>query len=193
VILFTFGAGAAAFALLSVEPKTSGGPATAPSPVPSPVEVPSAPVIPSVEAPLDDSASASADDRVVGDPRREQAVAQLVAQIRQEAGCRGRLRIDQRLRESARAHSTDMASQDFFSQTGSDNSSPEQRMQQAGYDDPVSENIARGTGSPRDVVQAWLNSSQNRRNMLDCDVRNIGVGFAVRAGGESFWTMDMGR
>jgi uncharacterized protein YkwD len=189
VILFTFGAGAAAFALLSVQPRSSGGPAAAPAPV----EVASSPVLPSVEAPLDDSTSASADGRVVGDPRREQAVAQVVAQVREEVGCRQRLRVDGRLRDSARAHSGDMASRNFFSQTGSDNSSPEQRMKQVGYDDPASENIARGQGSPRDVVQAWLNSPQNRRNMLDCAVRAIGVGFAVRAGGDSFWTMDMGR
>jgi uncharacterized protein YkwD len=196
VILFTFGAGAAAFALYNVQPTTSGPP---PAPRLTPVQVPSEPALPPLGS--DPQASASAapnrsapgtNGQFVPDTRREQELAVLVAQASQQAGCRDRLRLDGKLRESARAHSIDMASRDFFSQTGSDNSSPTQRMGQAGYDDPAAENIARGGGSPRDIVQGWLNNANSRRNMLDCGVRAIGVGFATRAGGDSYWTLDLG-
>jgi uncharacterized protein YkwD len=194
-LLVTFGAAAAVVSVFGsespvVQPATDG---------PTPVEAPSDPVVPADSTSAAPSpsrstrSSASAAGRVTGDPRQEAAVVGLVNQERLRAGCRRPLQTDGRLRNAARAHSTDMASRGFFSHTGSDGSSPEQRMRRAGYGQPLAENLARGQRSARDVVRAWMASPEHRRNILNCDARGIGVGLAVRNGNEGFWTQDFGR
>ena len=41
----------------------------------------------------------------------------------------------------------------------------------------LGENIAAGTGSPRQTMNAWLHSTGHRRNILDPDFRELGVGY----------------
>jgi len=85
-----------------------------------------------------------------------------------------------------------MAARRFLNHRGSDGSSPDDRMRAAGYDDPQSENLARGFTSAKDVMRAWEHSRNDRRNIVDCDARAIGVGVAVSADGTPFWTQDFG-
>jgi uncharacterized protein YkwD len=129
---------------------------------------------------------------VAGDAARlEDAVVALVNHERVQAGCKP-VRADPRLRDAARAHSTDMATHNFFSHTGSDRSSPFDRMRQAGYNQGLSENIARGYASADDVMRGWMRSPGHRRNILNCAARAVGVGVLYR-GREPFWTQDFGR
>ena len=85
-----------------------------------------------------------------------------------------------------------MATRRFLSHKGSDGSSPDDRMRQAGYGDPASENLARGFTSAKDVTRAWLHDRGDRKNIVDCDAKAVGVGVAVSADGTPFWTQDFG-
>lgn len=69
------------------------------------------------------------------------------------------------------------------------------RVVQAGYTPwrRLAENLGAGFVSPRGVVRAWMRSAGHRRNLLDCRLREVGVG-VVRAGsGQLWWTQDFGR
>jgi len=195
-ILVVFGLGAVAVSIFRTDaPQSAQPPAEAPTPVDSPTEpaLPSADPSPSTSASPSRSAGARpSGGAITGDPRQEERVVTLVNREREEAGCKREVRMDDRLRDAARAHSRDMATRGFFSHTGSDGSSPEERMREAGYGRPLSENLARGPDSAEDVVRAWMRSSEHRRNIVDCDARGIGVGLAVR-NGTPYWTQVFGR
>jgi uncharacterized protein YkwD len=124
----------------------------------------------------------------------ETQVANLTNAQRKAHGC-GALRIDNRLIQSARAHSTDMVKQGFFSHTGSNGSSFVAREVKAGYPSrgASAENIAWGFRTPQDVVTGWMNSPGHRANILNCGSIAVGVGLAYTAGGSAYWTQDFGR
>jgi uncharacterized protein YkwD len=52
---------------------------------------------------------------------------------------------------------------------------------------PVAENIAMGQPHSSDAVQAWMNSSGHRANILNPGHRRIGVAAYRTAGGVIFW------
>ncbi|MFB4313571.1 CAP domain-containing protein [Actinomadura sp. 21ATH] len=120
----------------------------------------------------------------------ETAVALLTNKERAAKGCPA-LRIDARLVRSARAHSRDMAANDYFSHTSRNGDSPWKRMEEAGYPSPGAENIAKGYPTAAAVVEGWMNSPGHRANILNCDLRAIGVGMATGGGGP-YWTQNFG-
>jgi uncharacterized protein YkwD len=124
----------------------------------------------------------------------ENQVVALTNAQRKAHGC-GALRNDSRLEQSARAHSTDMVRQGFFSHTGSNGSNFVAREISAGYPrrGPSAENIAWGYRTPKDVVTGWMNSPGHRANILNCGSVAVGVGLAYTAGGSAYWTQDFGR
>jgi uncharacterized protein YkwD len=81
---------------------------------------------------------------------------------------------------SARTHSTDMAVNNFVSHTGSDGSTPWQRMLLAGYIGRWGgENIYGGYNtSPTEAFNWWMNSTPHRNNILGQYYRDVGVGYA---------------
>ena len=103
--------------------------------------------------------------------------------------------MDLRLASSAQGHSVDMATEDFFSHTGSGGTSAGDRIGAAGY--PASgwsENIAAGHASAEAVVDAWMNSSGHRANILRESSEHVGIGYEVRTGSTygTYWTMNFG-
>jgi uncharacterized protein YkwD len=124
--------------------------------------------------------------------RAEDAVIALVNDEREKARC-GKVRNDGRLHDVARSHSEDMAEHNKLSHTGSDRSSPMDRMRDAGYRNPLAENVASGYATPQEVVAAWMASRGHRENMLNCNAKAIGVGLAYARNGTSYWTQDFGR
>jgi uncharacterized protein YkwD len=105
------------------------------------------------------------------------------------------LSLSRTLTLAARAHSRDMAAHDLFSHTGSDGSSPGQRVARAGYRwSMVGENIASGAGTPRQVVAGWLASPHHCANIMTAGFRQMGVAFAVNpaSGQVIYWTEDFG-
>jgi uncharacterized protein YkwD len=117
-----------------------------------------------------------------------QRVVEMVNAERAEAGC-GPLAVDPRLVTAAQLHSQDMAANDYFSHTSQDGRTFADRIRAAGYPDPAAENIAQGQRSAEQVMQAWMNSSGHRANILDCGLTTIGVGLASDGW---YWTQDFG-
>ncbi|MCC5473608.1 CAP domain-containing protein [Streptomyces barringtoniae] len=116
-------------------------------------------------------------------------VVQLVNAERAKVGCRP-LTVNAKLAKAAQAHSADMAAHQNMSHTGSDGSSPGDRITRAGYSwSSYGENVAYGYATPDQVMTGWMNSPGHRANILDCSFKEIGVGLAQPG---SYWTQDFG-
>ena len=90
---------------------------------------------------------------------------------------------------AARLHSEDMAENSFMSHMGSDNSSPVDRMERAGFIFMrAAENVAFGQRTPEQVVSAWMGSDGHRQNILDPNLTELGVGFSDYAWTQKFGT-----
>jgi uncharacterized protein YkwD len=97
------------------------------------------------------------------------------------------------LAASAKRHSDDMARTGNFSHTGTDGSTAAQRVTDAGYPYRVmAENIAAGQGTAQEVVSSWMNSEGHRANIVNCELRDLGVAHAVDGSGKLYWTQDFG-
>jgi uncharacterized protein YkwD len=141
-------------------------------------------------------------------PSIEQQVVELANQERRRSGCAVALTLSPKLSEAARAHSQDMAANDFFGHTGSDGSSLATRIQRVGYAfSAAAENIAAGYATAQSVVDSWMRSPEHRANILNCSLREVGVGYYdqavdqpnVRIGNGTiggpfhyYWTQDFG-
>lgn len=118
----------------------------------------------------------------------EQFMLELVNRERAKAGAQP-LALNGDLNESADSHSDWMIATDTFSHTGSDGSTPTQRMTGAGYDFSGSwasaENIAwastRAPAGLQDEVELLhanlMNSPSHKANILNGTFREIGIGF----------------
>lgn len=79
---------------------------------------------------------------------------------------------------AAQLHSKDMALHDFFGHTGSNGSSLRDRMRAQGYSfSRAAENIAAGYPTPAGVMDGWMKSPGHSANILNCNLREIGVGY----------------
>ena len=100
-----------------------------------------------------------------------------------------------KLDAAALRHSKDMACNNFVDHTGSDGSSPWERMEQAGYNwTNAAENIAAGYSTPASVVAGWMNSSGHKANILNPNLEDIGIGYAYKNGTKygHYWTTNFG-
>jgi uncharacterized protein YkwD len=188
-VLVTFGIAAVLVpALLSNGPASKPG-STAGAPPAGPSQA-----LPTEAAPTVEPSASAAPSRTprVNIDRYEDTVVDLVNDQREKAGCR-RVRNDDRLHDAARAHSKDMAEHNRMSHTGSDHSSPQDRMREAGYRNPLAENVATGYQTPQEVMDGWMGSRDHRENILNCDAKAIGVGLAFSRDGTPYWTQDFGR
>ncbi|MDX3661038.1 CAP domain-containing protein [Streptomyces sp. ID05-26A] len=100
------------------------------------------------------------------------------------------------LNTAAQRHSVDMATKNFMGHTGSDGSTMVVRIERAGYTrwTRAAENVAAGYGTAAEVVRGWMNSSGHRANILNCALRDIGVGHQYRQGTTygHYWTQNFG-
>jgi uncharacterized protein YkwD len=122
----------------------------------------------------------------------EQQVVALTNQQRTAQGC-GALAENPALMNAAGGHSADMAARDQMSHYGANGEDPGNRIAKAGY--PArrwAENVAYNQPTPREVVNTWMTSPGHRANILDCNLADIGVGYAVNNRGEPYWTQDFG-
>ena len=115
----------------------------------------------------------------------EEEVVRLVNEIRKQNGLR-ELTYDWQLSRVARIKSEDMRDNRYFSHTSPTYGSPFQMMKSFGITyRSAGENIARGQATPQAVVNAWMNSSGHRANILNPSFTHIGVGFAANG---RYWT-----
>jgi hypothetical protein len=100
------------------------------------------------------------------------------------------------LQSAARAYAGAMAAGGFFSHDGPDGSTPQSRVEGAGYRGWtfVAENIAAGQATPDAVMAAWMNSPGHRQNLLDPRAREIGIGHVYKGGTTygNFWVEEFG-
>ena len=115
----------------------------------------------------------------------EREVVRLVNVERAKRGL-GELTYDWELSRVARIKSQDMHDNRYFSHTSPTYGSPFQMMKSFGISyRSAGENIARGQATPQAVVNAWMNSSGHRANILNSSFTHIGVGYVADG---KYWT-----
>lgn len=134
----------------------------------------------------------------------EQQSLELVNQVRSSGASCGNdrygpapaLSMNAELRQAARCHSLDMATQNYFSHDGLDGTSPWTRIAAAGYRGfPAAENIAAGYADARLVVNGLMGSAGHCKNIMQASSNEIGIGFSSSstAAYRTYWTQDFGR
>jgi len=125
---------------------------------------------------------------------QEQELVRLINDIRAQYSL-SPLILNDSLTVAARRHSQDMAQNNFLSHTGSDGSSPWDRMRDAGYRlRQGGENVAAGYSTPAAVLNGWMSSPGHRANMLSPNFCDLGVGYAYENQSiyRYYWTLDLG-
>ncbi|UGB30823.1 CAP domain-containing protein [Metabacillus sp. B2-18] len=115
----------------------------------------------------------------------EQQVVDLTNQERAKQGLPA-LKVDFTLSKVAREKSLDMQKNNYFSHTSPTYGSPFDMMKKFGVTyRTAGENIAKGQRTPQEVVNAWMNSSGHRANILSSNFTHIGVGYVAEG---NYWT-----
>ena len=98
--------------------------------------------------------------------------------VREQHGLKP-LSAEARLAAAARDHAADMAARDFFDHRGPGGPGLAARVARAGYAyGRVAENIAAGQEHVREVVKTWMLSEGHRRNLLNAELVDAGIGHA---------------
>ena len=115
----------------------------------------------------------------------ESEVVRLVNEIRVKNGL-SKLTQDWELSRVARYKSQDMKDNKYFSHTSPVYGSPFDMIKNFGISyRTAGENIAKGQATPQAVVNAWMNSSGHRANILNSSYKQIGVGYVENG---KYWT-----
>ena len=127
----------------------------------------------------------------------------LVNQERTSRGLKA-LKANRRLGKAARGHANDMVTKGYFSHDSLGGGTFVDRIRNAGYVPPklfpsLGEDLAWGSGAlgtPREIVQGWMNSPGHRANILSRKFREAGMGVAfgdVGAGSDgTAYALDFG-
>ena len=106
----------------------------------------------------------------------------LVNEARTEAGLPA-LTVNTQLTEAAEAHAADMLCNDYFSPVGLDGTTPEQRVEAAGFNASlVVENLfalhpAFG-GNPQEAIDWWMGNPDARADLLNANTTVMGIAYA---------------
>ena len=115
----------------------------------------------------------------------EEQVIDLTNQQRRANGLKD-LKANWELSRIARIKSQEMCDRKYFSHTSPTYGSPFDMIKSFGISyKTAGENIAMGQRTPKDVVNAWMNSAGHRANILNASFKEIGVGY-VSSG--NYWT-----
>jgi uncharacterized protein YkwD len=118
-------------------------------------------------------------------------LAALINDARTQAGL-PTLNINAQLQAAAQGHSIDMACHNLLSHTGSDSSSPGERIAAAGYAASSASEIIYGSGYPQTAFEWWMNDTTHRNEILNPYVTDMGVGYAYnnQTAYGSYFTVD---
>ncbi|MHC6179958.1 CAP domain-containing protein [Clostridium sp. JNZ X4-2] len=98
------------------------------------------------------------------------------------------LKANAELSKVATAKAQDMIDKNYFSHTSPTYGSPFDMMKKFGISyTAAGENIAYGQKTPAEVMNAWMNSSGHRANILNSNFTEIGVGVAKDKNGTPYW------
>jgi len=180
------------------DPAPDPDPAPAPTPDPAPAPAPEpTPVTAAVSADPSIDCTASAAEyqatfmKLLNDAR---AVARQCGNTSHDAV--PPVTWSEQLTEAALKHSIDMTQNNFFSHTGSDNSSVADRVSATGYSwQTVGENIAAGQRSAQAAMDGWLESPGHCRNIMNPNYTEVGVTCVRNTGADysNYWTNVFGR
>lgn len=104
------------------------------------------------------------------------------------------------LTAAAQRHADDLAAHQIWSHTGSDGSTPKQRIAEAGYaawtwdggELIAGENFWTGYGTIEDAMAFFLEDPPHRDNILSAIYREIGIGVATDTAGRNYYVLDFG-
>nr|HID14442.1 CAP domain-containing protein [Anaerolineae bacterium] len=104
------------------------------------------------------------------------------------------------LTAAAQRHADDLAAHQIWSHTGSDGSTPKQRIAEAGYaawtwdggELIAGENFWTGYGTIEDAMAFFLKDPPHRDNILSAIYREIGIGVATDTAGRNYYVLDFG-
>ncbi len=97
------------------------------------------------------------------------------------------LTLNTNLSRTAQAKAEDMKNRNYFSHTSPTYGSPFDMMKSFGISyRTAGENIAKGQKTPQAVMNAWMNSSGHRANILNRNFTQLGVGY-VYNNGSPYW------
>lgn len=137
----------------------------------------------------------------IASPAPRNATADIVRLINAERSARGLrpLATNANLQRAAQGHARQMAMGDCYAHECPGEPGLSSRVRQAGYPyRKITENIHAAQLDPQRVVTGWMNSPHHRRNILDPDVTEIGVGHFYlardegRAAHHHYWVADFG-
>ena len=115
----------------------------------------------------------------------EQQVLTLTNQERAKEGLKP-LSTDSALMDSARAKSSDMSNNNYFSHTSPTLGSPFDQMKAKGIQyKAAAENIAKGQRTAAEVVNGWMESPGHRANIMNGNFTHIGIGYDAQG---HYWT-----
>jgi len=120
---------------------------------------------------------------------------QLINQARSDAGLPA-LSVNAQLAAAAQAHSTDMACYSLLSHTGSDGSSPEQRIAASGFAGTHTREViyAAYGAYPLNAFTYWMNEPSHNAVILDAALTQLGAGYAYveDSANGNYYTVDFG-
>jgi uncharacterized protein YkwD len=125
-------------------------------------------------------------------PEYVQTLVDLINKAREEVG-RKPLTVSEQLTAAARAHSLDMACNDFMKHSGSDSSWTGDRVTEAGYTKPYYLELL-AIGLPQDAMNQWRIEPKDWDLVINSRVTEIGVGyvFSKFSSYGGYWTVVMG-
>jgi len=114
----------------------------------------------------------------------------LVNSERSKAGLKP-LKLNATLTKSAQAKSQDMHDKKYFDHNSPTYGTPFQMMNKFGYKySYAGENIAMGQKTPKEVMNAWMNSAGHKANILNSNYTEIGIGYVADG---NYWTQQFGK
>jgi uncharacterized protein YkwD len=116
-------------------------------------------------------------------------MAQMINAERQQNGLRP-LKISSTLDQAAQAHACDNADQQQISHRGSDGSDLRTRFKRVGYRFRAGNENVGNYPATAHMFQAWMASNGHRANILDRNVRELGVGVAMGNDNRIYWVTD---
>ncbi len=127
-------------------------------------------------------------------PKADPVIEQLVEAHNQERAMEklSPLKLEGKLTDAALGHAKDMAEHGVMSHDGSDESNPEQRVVNTGYQYlRTGENVAAGYKGVPEVMQGWMESPGHRKNILG-DYTEIGVAKVLGKDEKPYWCVNFG-
>ena len=168
------------------EPETPDVPENPAPEVPEEPETPDIPENPAPEVPEEPETPGETEDTNSGLSQFQQEVVNLVNEERAKAGLNA-LTVDMDVTAAAQARSKEQVTS--FSHTRPDGTKCFTALAEQGVTyRSAGENIAFGQRTPKEVMNAWMNSEGHRANILSKNFTSIGVGLYESSNGTLYWT-----